>query len=128
MPKNLLHQALWLSTDGHCFYCGHIPPETAQTTDHVIPWVHGGRDDFINIVPACSSCNSIKSAKSLLDFKRRLSSDLNYLFWFQKVNLLTPLLQSNARELYQLANQAAYDVFMQNALPEKFPCPSARQE
>lgn len=40
-----------------CTYCG----DPATTTDHVIPRSRGGTNTKDNLVPACATCNSLKS-------------------------------------------------------------------
>jgi 5-methylcytosine-specific restriction endonuclease McrA len=44
-----------------CCYCD----AEAEALDHVTPIVKGGADAAWNLVPACTSCNSSKGAKSL---------------------------------------------------------------
>lgn len=43
-----------------CVYCGKKPKQLTQ--DHIIPLKFGGSHTVSNIVPACLSCNSKKSA------------------------------------------------------------------
>lgn len=50
--KELLRRA-----NGICVYC---LKEKANSVDHFIPLKIGGRDDFRNIVPSCTRCNSTK--------------------------------------------------------------------
>jgi len=45
-----------------CAYCLEVKP---LTRDHVIPICRGGLDQYDNIVPACSTCNSSKSGSIL---------------------------------------------------------------
>lgn len=45
-----------------CRYCGR----PAQALDHVWPQSRGGDDHPNNLVPACTSCNSIKGTRSIL--------------------------------------------------------------
>lgn len=42
-----------------CYFCG----EKAQTIDHFCPRSRGGKNDDGNLVPACYTCNGIKSDK-----------------------------------------------------------------
>ncbi|MDR4509379.1 MAG: HNH endonuclease [Candidatus Brocadiaceae bacterium] len=50
-----------------CYYCkrhkNELPKGIHLTLDHKIPHVEGGDDSFVNIVTACSDCNSGKSSK-----------------------------------------------------------------
>jgi 5-methylcytosine-specific restriction endonuclease McrA len=52
--------------DGHrCVYCGRHRRELGHrerlTRDHLIPQSKGGRNEWLNVVTACSSCNHRKS-------------------------------------------------------------------
>lgn len=48
-----------------CVYCG----KPAEHMDHVMPKSRGGSDDPSNLVPACSSCNWSKGAKTLEEWR-----------------------------------------------------------
>ncbi len=50
-----------------CQYCGGAAPDVLLTIDHVQPQSKGGANDILNLVTACSGCNSGKSAISLSD-------------------------------------------------------------
>lgn len=47
-----------------CCYCGQQFRERNLTIDHVTPRSKGGADDWLNVVSACSPCNSRKGSKS----------------------------------------------------------------
>lgn len=51
-----------------CAYC--LKPLTVSTItkDHILAIVKGGSNYIDNVVPACSMCNGIKHARSLLQF------------------------------------------------------------
>lgn len=51
-----------------CFYCGNGGP---LAIDHDIPISRGGSDDIENILPACKTCNSRKSALTAKEFIAR---------------------------------------------------------
>jgi hypothetical protein len=58
--------------DNLCVYCG----DEANSVDHVIPINKGGTDDPLNLVAACSRCNSAFGDKTKhIDFK---ISDVNH--------------------------------------------------
>lgn len=57
--------AIWR---GACAYCG---APNAKTMDHVLPLKFGGLDEPCNIIPACKTCNSSKSAKPMEEWYRR---------------------------------------------------------
>jgi hypothetical protein len=48
-----------------CFYCG----ASAKHLDHVIPISRGGCHSIGNLVPACASCNLLKSDKTITEWK-----------------------------------------------------------
>lgn len=50
-----------------CQYCGKRVPEVILEIDHIIPKSKGGKDDSINLVTSCFSCNRGKSNILLSD-------------------------------------------------------------
>lgn len=61
---SLTNEHLFLR-DGHrCVYCGRHRRELGHrerlTRDHLIPQSKGGRNEWLNVVTACSSCNHRK--------------------------------------------------------------------
>lgn len=73
--------AVWLKTDGRCWYCGEQTDMAIQTgitgqaigkkftIDHFTPRRFGGTDELDNLVPACWSCNSSKHRKSVDEYR-----------------------------------------------------------
>lgn len=47
-----------------CAYCGEVFSREKLTRDHVIPLSRKGKDEWENVVAACSRCNSHKAAKT----------------------------------------------------------------
>lgn len=47
-----------------CAYCGDSLPGSRLTRDHVVPVSQGGRDNWMNVVAACKSCNQRKSGRT----------------------------------------------------------------
>ncbi len=45
-----------------CAYCGTVAPHSGLTRDHIVPLSRGGKDQWMNVVAACKSCNSRKGA------------------------------------------------------------------
>lgn len=56
---------------GSCAYCGRS--DVRLTADHVVPLSRGGRHEPANLVWACRSCNSRKSAKDELQYRAELA-------------------------------------------------------
>jgi len=50
-----------------CQYCGGKAPDVVLHCDHINPVAKGGTNDILNLVTACSSCNSGKGAVPLND-------------------------------------------------------------
>lgn len=48
-----------------CWYCSGCP----DAEDHQRPSSRGGSDDPSNIVDACSTCNAVKGAKTIEEFR-----------------------------------------------------------
>lgn len=57
---------------GRCAYCG-ISPEFLEI-DHVVPLKRGGRHAIGNLLPACRPCNRAKSARLLVEFRRKVAA------------------------------------------------------
>ena len=55
-----------------CAYCGRFRP---LTVDHRIPLARGGSNWIWNLLPACSSCNRKKGARTEWEFRRDLQSE-----------------------------------------------------
>ncbi|MBK8514881.1 MAG: HNH endonuclease [Saprospiraceae bacterium] len=65
-----------LMTGQVCNYCGSTEN---LTLDHIIPKYKGGTDNAENLIYACTSCNSSKGKKDLME-------------WMQKINEYLPLM------------------------------------
>lgn len=50
-----------------CQYCGKSAPDVILHVDHINPVKHGGRNDILNLITACSDCNLGKSATPIDD-------------------------------------------------------------
>lgn len=67
-------------TDGKCAYCeAEISDQSGDgkadfVVEHIVPKSCGGPDHLKNFAPACSRCNSEKSANHVLPFIRRRAS------------------------------------------------------
>ena len=55
----------WINQNKPCAYCG----QPADTLDHILPLVRGGTNYEGNLVPACRSCNSSKSARTIIEWR-----------------------------------------------------------
>jgi len=70
-------------TGGKCAYCGCDLPK-GWHVDHVVPVVRiggdytgKGTDDIENLLPACPSCNIIKSSQPLESFREEIENMYN---------------------------------------------------
>lgn len=73
--KETVKAMLWEKSGGHCWYCGD-ELKNGWIIEHVHPRSKGGSYHIDNLVPACRSCNVIKSNKSLDEFKKLLQHKL----------------------------------------------------
>ena len=86
MPKRRLlaksdRTYIYKKTDGHCAYCGVKIDITEMQADHIAPFEFAeliekeGFDpnSIENYLPACRSCNYIKSSMPIEKFRRRVS-------------------------------------------------------
>ncbi len=60
-------QSIHLHTGKRCIYCG----KPSESIDHVFPLSRGGMSVTENCVPACLSCNGLKSDADVFDWYRR---------------------------------------------------------
>ena len=74
-----LRFAIFQRDDFTCKYCGRSPPDVVLHCDHEFPRARGGNDHPLNLVTACSDCNSGKSDKMLMHDERALPWDLELL-------------------------------------------------
>lgn len=64
-PTPTLTNGSLFARDKHlCLYCGNTFARLALTRDHVMPLSRGGRDEWENVVTACSHCNLKKSNRT----------------------------------------------------------------
>lgn len=54
-----------------CQSCRKTEAEAKLTVDHIVPLAKGGTNDISNFQTLCSSCNSSKSDRTDLRFRRR---------------------------------------------------------
>lgn len=50
-----------------CQYCGKMSPDVVLEVDHIKPVANGGKNDMLNLVTACLSCNRGKGVTELSD-------------------------------------------------------------
>ena len=60
-------QSLHNYTEKSCIYCGN----PSESIDHILPQSRGGMSITTNCVPACLSCNGLKSDADAFDWYRR---------------------------------------------------------
>lgn len=54
---------------GLCHYCGQRFPPKELTMDHLVPLGRGGKSSKGNLVPACKTCNTMKSTMLPLEWE-----------------------------------------------------------
>jgi 5-methylcytosine-specific restriction endonuclease McrA len=65
---------IFLRDNFTCQYCGRKAPKDELTIDHVIPRSRGGKSTWINVVLACSTCNSRKGSRLVSETTLKLLS------------------------------------------------------
>jgi len=50
-----------------CQYCGSKSPDVVLNVDHINPVAKGGKNEMLNLITSCFSCNSGKSDRQLSD-------------------------------------------------------------
>lgn len=79
-PAPLTQRNLFLRDGYRCAYCGrHVSDlrrSESPTRDHLVPLSAGGKDEWRNVVLACSKCNHHKDNRSLTEFARVLQDEI----------------------------------------------------
>ncbi len=70
------HRNVFVRDGGRCAYCNAKLTLKQVTKDHVVPKAKGGRDDLLNVVASCRSCNGHKADRTLGDSGMTLRSDI----------------------------------------------------
>jgi Zn-finger protein len=106
---------IFFKTDGNCAYCGcSLDPFRNWEIEHVIPKSRGGTDDASNLVPACRRCNSIKSARSLDEFREHLN-DIAIEHLDRVINQIENFgITGQQEEVIQLIKKSAYIIANNN--------------
>ncbi len=60
----LTRRNIYARDRGRCHYCGKSFPSRELTIDHVVPRSLGGKDQWENLVSACSNCNARKGGRT----------------------------------------------------------------
>jgi uncharacterized protein (TIGR02646 family) len=66
--------------DNHCAYCGCDLDDENSTVDHIIPKIKGGTNAYENLYPSCGRCNSLKSDRSIDEYRVYILERINQLF------------------------------------------------
>ena len=64
LRPSLTNAKLFARDRNVCAYCGGGFPETELTREHIVPLAQKGRDDWMNLVTACRSCNHRKGNRT----------------------------------------------------------------
>lgn len=68
--------AIYLRDGLACVYCGRgIEQGVRLSLDHVVPHVHGGRNDASNLVTCCTDCNSRRQDTHIRTWLRRVAEE-----------------------------------------------------
>jgi hypothetical protein len=74
-----IRESVFGLTNGVCIYCdANLNVETFHV-EHVVPKSRGGPDAIENFVPSCSTCNSEKHARHVVEFIRNRRTKLRVL-------------------------------------------------
>lgn len=87
--KQTKKQKVLVKNNGHCAYCGTPLTEDTMTIDHIVPKKQGGTKALSNCYAACQRCNSLKSNKSLKQFRPLLAKEMggkqDFQFYFERI-------------------------------------------
>lgn len=70
--KTTKRERVHAKTGGRCSYCGIHVSLLTFAVDHVTARKHGGSNRIENLMPACTSCNGAKGAKTVEDYRMYL--------------------------------------------------------
>ncbi|MGW2491135.1 HNH endonuclease [Streptomyces sp. NPDC001606] len=70
-----------MANEGRCVYCDAAKSEVM---DHVIPFAHGGADNWKNLVPACKRCNQEKADRSVLTW---IADRVSRGGWYEQISM-----------------------------------------
>lgn len=63
-PEHFTRLGVLRRDDLTCGYCGERGTQQDMTHDHILPRSRGGRDEWMNAITACKSCNSLKADRT----------------------------------------------------------------
>ncbi|GIV52869.1 MAG: hypothetical protein KatS3mg038_3390 [Candidatus Kapaibacterium sp.] len=68
--------AIYLRDGLACVYCGRgVEHGVRLSLDHVVPHIHGGRNDAANLVTCCTECNSRRQDTHIRTWLRRVAAE-----------------------------------------------------
>src|SRR5262245_10155730 len=79
--------AVFIKTDGRCWYCGVPLDFDTFHSDHVVAASRGGPSTLDNLVPACHPCNSAKHNRDLEEFRLYRQRQREGAPWFSREQL-----------------------------------------
>ena len=96
------HKNIWIREGGKCAYCGCPLTLKQVTKEHVHPRSKGGKDDLLNVVAACTPCNSEKADRVLSDvgMKLRDGVTLRHLTDEEKLSVIVKTHQVHERKAW----------------------------
>lgn len=65
-------KAVWAKANGLCHICDLPMSRFELTVDHIIPRIFGGSDKIENLAAAHQSCNVLRGATPLAEYKKKL--------------------------------------------------------
>ncbi len=72
MTPSLRQAVMRKAPFGNCWYCGESANGRLHV-EHQQPESRGGLTEYENLVPSCSSCNLLKGARTLSEFREFLT-------------------------------------------------------
>lgn len=71
--------AIYLRDGLACAYCGKgVEDEIKLSLDHIQPFSQGGSNHESNLVTCCSTCNSSRGARPIVDFANAVAAYVNH--------------------------------------------------
>lgn len=104
---------------GRCYYCDKPLSHRTYTRDHIIPKFRGGCNNDINIVPACTKCNTLKGHKLLTEF----IYDVDSTYAIGQIEKLIEYVNAQGRNLYRNNEIKEVPIVVKKEVPKRYLVP-----
>jgi len=94
------HKNILIRENFCCAYCGCKVTLRSVTKDHVLPRSRGGKDDLLNVVAACVTCNGKKADMTPAEAGMKLRVQPRHLTDEEKIGVIMKYHDSSERQVW----------------------------